>query len=200
MSPYSLNSNFVITATLLVGVLYGSVPDCAQSQGFQSQNRLTAGVSAGIVSQRDHTIPSVQVGYARALSEPIEAFGHVRFSRLQSLGNEEALQRVRRTYLEFGGGGRAYPLRAGRHRVGVGLGAAIRGRWEYVSIRAYQRPGSPVRVDYENRRSADVGWIFDIGYDVRFRDSFRVGVFVAGQTFNEGPSIFSLGARFELPF
>lgn len=195
----TVNIKHFIVMALLVGGVHGAVPSDAKSQDHLARNRLTVGVSAGIVSQRDHAIPSAQVGYARAFSKSFEAFGHIRFSRLQSLGNETPLQRARRTYLELGVGGRAYPLQAGRHRVGIGLGAAVRGRWEYVSIQAYRRPDSPLRVDYENRRSADVGWIFDIGYDLRFRDSFRSGLFVSGQTFNEGPSIFSIGARFELP-
>ena len=188
-----ISSRSAIALLFLLGLFF--LPADAQAQ-----NQLTAGVGLGIVSQGDHLIPSVDLSCSRPVAQWVQAYSQIRFSRLQSLNHEDALQRDRLTYLGFAVGGKIHPIDAGRSQLGVGLGGIVRGRWEYDSIRAFGQGGGRYEVEFENRRSADVGWTFDIAYSVRTWRTLHTSLGVSGNTYNDGPSLFfaSLGMHLSL--
>lgn len=165
----------------------------------QQPAQVTGGFSIGIVGQGDRLIPSGHVGYHLALASSLDINGEVRFSRLSALNHDDPLRRGRLTYLDGSLGINVQPIQFGRHQLSFGLGAAMRGRWEYDAylVRNRRRGGELVEqeVFFDRRRSVDVGARLKAMYSVRITPALRLGLYMEGYNYNEGTGLFFFGVQ-----
>lgn len=191
----SPSTRFIICTLLILGL---STFLSTSSSRAQSP-RVSTGFSIGIVGQGDRLIPSGHIGYNRSLVGPLRLHGQIRFSRLQTLDNPDLLNRDRLTYLDASTGFQISPLKVGRHRLIVGAGPTLRGRWEYDTIGVQRRFRNGMLVEQtffvEERQSVDFGAWLRTAYSVRITRALRAGLFMEGYNYNEGTGIFFFGLQ-----
>jgi len=175
---------------LLIAIAVCSFSLPAQAQ----QHRVTAEGGVGIVGQGAQRIPSGRLGYAYEVVPHMDVTARFRFSHIQTYDSYWLLQRADLTYLDGSVGITLHPIDTDRHRIDLGLSAALRGRWERRAVRAYELGDrDSVKVWYEKRMSTDVGYLLRVGYNYRVSSSFWIGAHMHGYTYREGTSLFLFG-------
>jgi hypothetical protein len=163
------------------------------------QHRLTGELAVGKIGAGDHLIPSAQLGYSREIWSYVDVTASTRFSFIETYGSRFLLSRGSFSYLDGAVGLTIRPFDTDHHRLDVGLSGAIRGRWETRATRAKARTDSNgeieeiIFIDYERRKSADVGYLLRAGYSYRISSSVRLGAHLHGYTYQEGTSLFVFG-------
>lgn len=182
----------VILCALGSGVLL-SVPSLSYAQN----NRLKGGVGYGIVGSGDHRIPSAHLGYARQIFPHLDAAVELRFSRTRRWKPLDPSPGVPHdlSYLDGFIGLTLHPIDSDQHRLDLGVGGALRGRWETrtLELKLFYDGGQPTEVlthDTERRSSADTGFLLRAGYSYRISSSFWLGAHMNGYTYQEGTSLF----------
>lgn len=168
---------------------------------YAQQQRLTGGTAYGIVGRGDYLIPSGHLGYARQIAPHLDFTASLRFSRSREWEPLETYPDAPRdlSYLDGGVGLSLYPIDSDHHRLDLGIGAVLRGRWETRTkrIRVRMGPGGqPVElIDHktERRTSADTGFLLRTGYSYRISRPFWLGVHLNGYTYQEGTTLFLFG-------
>ena len=195
----ALTSRIRSAYVLFFFIVFPATGLVASTSTYAQSSQMTTGISIGLVGQGDRLIPSVNVGYNRPLVGPLRIHGQFRFSRLETLDSSDLLNRDRLTYLDANLGVRVFPLDIGRHRLTVGAGPTLRGRWEYdtYGVRQRFRNGQLVERIFltERRKSLDTGVHLKALYSVRITQSLRAELFMEGYNYNEGTGIFFFGVQ-----
>ena len=191
------NSPFFLTIISLV-LLFIPLTSHAQN------HHLKGGVGYGIVGSGDHRIPSAHLGYARQILSHLDATAHLRFSRTRRWKPLDPSPGVPHdlSYLDGSIGLLLHPIDSKHHRLDLGIGGAMRGRWETrtIELKRLYVDGQPTYVDgqpteviahnTERRTSADTGFFLRAGYSYRLSQSFWIGGHMNGYTYQEGTSLF----------
>lgn len=186
-----------LPALLVLSGLFLLLP----SSTSQAQNHhLKGGAGYGIVGSGDQRIPSAHLGYARQILSHLDATVHLRFSRTRRWKPLDPSPGVPHdlSYLDGSIGLSLHPIDSGQHRLDLGIGGALRGRWETRTIRLklFYSDGQPTEVlahDTERRTSADIGFLLRAGYNYRLSRSLWLGAHLNGYTYQEGTTLFLFG-------
>jgi len=187
----------LLTLMVAFTIVFLASPPTAVAQ----DHRLTTEISYGIVGFGDIRIPSGQLGYSRQIVPHLDLTASIRFSRTREwepLDTSPGLPHDL-SYLDGTVGLELHPIDSDKHRLDLGLSAALRGRWETrttgikILFGPDDQPQKLLRHETDRRTSADTGFLLSTGYNYKITPSLWLGAHLRGYTYQEGTSLFLFG-------